>query len=305
MRNTNRDAIILNERIQSIWNRIYKVNESLTQYEQNQLILGFEDGINELFGFLGDIGAGVHKFAKKLTGGSKQAFDYVSKKGEEYYNKGKELAGKAWEAIKNFAKNVVETVKNGYNKAVESIASGYQSFKSFMVKAAQDAATAIQEAYKTMQDKGAALIESIKGIWSDILQEAGLAIEAIKEKFTSMKDGFKAWLEKSKVDLEKSAIDTGQSGIEILVKISDMAKQAWEKTTDVAATTAKVAFFLAVVPIVLLIEGCKKIPDAYKSSVEMINNFLEKEAAEIKARYDKGMATEKFKYIKTFENFKY
>lgn len=295
----NVNVLILTEGIEKIWNDVYSVNESMTTFERKELIRGFEDGINELFG---KWAAKAMNFKDKLVGGAKQAWNSMVAKGKEYYEKGKQLAGEAWEKMKEFAGNVMAKIRESYGKAVEAISTGYQNFKLSVTKAYQDALTSINQAYQSMKDKAQAFAEACKGIWSDILEESALLIQATKEKFAAMKEGINEWFSRNKAELEKSASEAKASGIDSLKKLGEMASAAWAKTTKVATDIGCVALFICVAPIVGLVNGIKAIPGVYDSAVEMVKNFAEKEAAEYR---EHRVANESFKYIKTFEKFKY
>lgn len=127
----NTNVLILTEGIGKIWNEVYSVNESMTTLERKELIRGFEDGVNELFG---KWAAKAMNFKDKLVGGAKNAFSSMAAKGKEYYEKGKQLAGEAWEKMKEFAGSVMQKIKESYGKAVEAISTGYQNFKLSVTK---------------------------------------------------------------------------------------------------------------------------------------------------------------------------
>jgi hypothetical protein len=294
----NIDVLILTEKIDSIWNRVYSVNESMTVSERRELIRGFEDGINELFG---KWAAKAMNYADKLVGGAKNAFTSMAAKGKEYYEKGKQLAGEAWEKMKEFAGSVMQKIKESYGKAVDAISTGYQNFKLSVTKAYQDALTSINQAYESMKDKAAAFAEACKGIWSDILEESALLIQATKEKFAAMKEGVSEWFTKNKAELEKSAREAKSSGIESMSKLSEMVSTSLAKGAKVASDIGAVALFICVSPIILLVKGVKAIPGVYDSAVGMVKTFVEKEAAE----YAENRVKESLRYIKTFEGFKY
>jgi hypothetical protein len=295
----NREALILESKINKVLQQVYSVNESITSEQRNQLIIGFEDGINELFG---KWAAKAMNFKDKLVGGAKQAWGNMVAKGKEYYEKGKKLAGDAWESMKEFSDNVLQKVRDSYSKAVDAISAGYQSFKLSLSKAYQEALVSISQAYEAMKDKAEAFAEACKGVWSDILEEAALLIQAIKEKFTSMKEGISEWFNKSKSDLEKSIITTKSSSLDSLKKLGEMVNNALSTATKTSKEIGCVAVFICMVPIIALINGVKAIPGVYNSAVEMVKNFVEKEISEYSEYRNKS---ESLKYIKTFENFKY
>jgi len=294
----NIDVFILIENIDSIWNQVYSVNESMTLSERRELIRGFEDGINELFG---KWAAKAMNFKDKLVGGAKQAWSNMAAKGKEYYEKGKQLAGAAWESIREFAGNVMSKIRESYGKAVESITTSYQSFKLNVSNAYQEALKSISSAYESMKDKAAAFTEACKGIWSDILEESALLIQATKDKLSAMKEGVNDWFAKNKVELEKIVSEAKSSSVDSMKKLGDSTSVVLSKATKTAGEIGCVALFICVAPIVGLVDGVKAIPGVYDSAVEMVKNFVEKEAAE----YAEYRVKESLRYIKTFEGFKY
>lgn len=295
----NREVSILESKIDRIYKQVYAVNESITSDQRKQLIIGFEDGINEFFG---KWAASAMNLKDKLVGGAKQAWSNMAAKGKEYYEKGKKLAGDAWESMKQFADGVLQRVKDAYAKAVDVIATSYQSFKVSVSKAYQDALVSIKQSYESMKDKAQAFGEACKGIWSDILEESALLIQATKERLNSMKEKAGEWFDKNKADLEKSVAEAQASSIDSLKKAGEMAKEAMSKATKTAAEIGCVCVFICISPIIGLVNGVKAIPSVYDSAVEMVKNFVEKEVSEYNQYRSKN---ESLKYIKTFENFKY
>jgi len=298
----NIDVFILIENIDSIWNQVYSVNESMTSLERKELIRGFEDGINEGIGTL--LGRGW-KSTKQLVGSAKQAFSSMVAKGKEYYEKGKQLAGEAWEKIKEFAGNVVSKIREAYGKAIESITTSYQSFKLAISNAYQEALKSINSAYESMKDKATAFAEACKGIWSDILEESALLIQATKDKLSAMKEGVNDWFAKNKVELEKSVSEAKSSSIDSMKRLGDLASDALAKASktavEIGKEIGKVAIIICVLPIIGIVEGIKAIPGVYDSAVEMVKNYVEKQVADFHIA-DKS---ENLRYIKTFEGFKY
>ena len=292
----NINVLILTEGIEKIWNRVYSVNESMTVSERKELIRGFEDGINEGIGSL--LGR-AWKSGKELVGGAKQAWNAMAAKVKEYYEKGKKLAGEAWEKMKEFAGSVMQKIKESYSKAIESITTSYQSFKLAISNAYQEALKSINSAYESMKDKAAAFAEACKGIWSDILEESALLIQATKDKLSAMKEGVNEWFAKNKAELEKSVIQAKSSSIDSMKRLGDLASGALAKASKTAAEIGEVAIVICVLPIIAIVEGIKAIPGVYDSAVEMVNNYVEKQVADFRKM------SESLRYIKTFENFKH
>jgi len=294
----NSSVIILENEIEYILEQVYSVNESLNQYQRNQLVQGFEDGINELFG---KWAAKAMNLKDKLVGATKQVFTNMANKGKEFYEKGKKLAGDAWDSIVKFKDNVVTQIQEGYAKAVDFISTSYVSFKQALANAYRAASKSIEDAYKSMKDKMEAFAETVKGIWSDIVEECTLLYHNTKEKLIAMKDNISAWFAKNKSDLQKSIDETKTSGMESLKSLGEKASEAWNKTKQVASDVAAVALYICVQPIIFIINSVKAIPGVYENAIKMVKEFIDKEVAE----YNQYRVKENLKYIQTFERFKY
>lgn len=294
----SREVLVLNQTLERIFNKVYSVNESMSSNQRELLIMGFEDGINELFG---KWTAKAMNLKDKLVSNTKKTWNSMVDKGKEYYEKGKKLAGDAWESMQKFANNVVNKVKESYNSAVTKISSGYDAFKSSISNAYQESLNTINQAYNSMKNKGEAFVEACKGVWADVLKETSLLIQKIKEKMGSMKNGFNEWVEKNKSSLTESINKSKSSGIESMNKLSELASSVLSKSKKVARDIGFISFFMAVASINLLLNGIKSIPGIYDSAVKMVNEFIEKEIAEHNKHRVKN---EKFKYLKAFESFK-
>lgn len=294
----NSSVIILENEIEYILEQVYSVNESLKHDQRNQLIQGFEDGINEIFG---KWAAKAMNLKDKLVGATKQVFTNMANKGKEYYEKGKKLAGDAWDSIVKFKDNVVNGIKEGYAKSLDFISTSYASFKQSLANAYRTASKSIEEAYKTMKDKMEAFAETVKGIWSDIVEECTLLFHATKEKLMAMKDDISSWFAKNKVELQKTVEETKSSGMDSLKSLGEKAAEAWGKTKQVASDVAAVALYICVQPIIFIVNSIKAIPGVYENAIKMVKEFIDKEVAE----YNQYRVKENLKYIKTFERFKY
>jgi gas vesicle protein len=294
----NSSVIILENEIEYILEKVYSVNESLSHNQRNLLVQGFEDGINELFG---KWAAKAMNFKDKLVGATKQVFTNMANKGKEYYEKGKKLAGDAWDSIVKFKDNVVNGIKEGYAKAIDFISTSYVSFKQALSNAYRAASKSIEEAYKSMKDKMEAFAETVKGIWTDIIEECALLYHGIKEKLMAMKDNISSWFEKNKKDLQQTLDETKSSGMDSLKSLGEKASEAWTKTKQVASDVAAVALYICVQPIIFIINAIKGIPGVYESAIKMVKEFIDKEVAE----YNQYRVKENLKYIQTFERFKY
>jgi len=324
----------LKREINSIMNEVYSVNESISSTDRQELIRGFEDRINELFGksigkFFGKTrnffsraadkaGEWKDKSAKAISNmaaSAKQSMDNARKKAVEYYEKGKKLAGDAWESLKNFANQCVSRVKSAYASAMDSINAGWKSFKNSLETAYNEVSAALAQAWSDMKEKAEAFGEACKAIWAEIVEQTTIFIQSVKNKFKEMGDRSSKWIEENKAELEKNAESAAQSTLDGLKKLGQGALEVLKKTGEIAKNTGLIIVFMVIYPFELLWKGMKAIPGLVEKMVNNVNEFIAKEVAEGKAEYEKvrgeylagkeGMKGESFRYIKTFENFRY
>lgn len=292
MKSTNRHSIVLESKIENIFNQVYsnRLNESLSSYQKNQLQAGFEDGINEVLGKLlakgvtAISGAGdkLKAFGTRIVGGGKKALDYVTAKGNEYYEKGKKLAGDAIKNLQEFKDKLIKDIVEGYDAAVAKIAAGYEAFKTQMTIIYQKTIKAIEESYVAMKDKAAAFAEYIKGAFSEILAKISLLAQSTKEKFLAMKEGFNEWVNKNKKSISESLEKLKTLGIKGIEQFIELSKKALEGGKDVLKLIGILSIAIILGPIILLIAGLKAIPGIIESAKEMISNYINREIEEYK-----------------------
>lgn len=300
----NSDVLILTRRINRIYDQVYSLNESLSNEERRYLILGFEDGINEEF--IGRALGKARNFLKGSAKKAKQAYNYMSKKGEEYYNRGKKLAGDAWKSMKEFGDKIIKSVESGFNKAVESVVSSYNSFVSGIRSTYEGVVNSISEAYKKMKEKSEAFKEYLKGVYNDIIAKTSKLISDTKNKISEAGENMDKWMKENKESLSKKAREVKNSGIESMVKLSNIISDILDRSKKTAKDILGISVFICVAPIVLIVEGVKRIPGIYDYVVKMVNEYVNKQIEEYKqvtSEYD--AKSESLTYIKTFENFRY
>lgn len=296
----NSDVLILTRRINRIYDQVYSLNESLSNEEKRYLILGFEDGINEEF--IGRALGKARNFLKGSAEKAKKTYNYMSAKGEEYYNRGKKLAGDAWESMKEFGNKIIKSVESGFNKAVSVVVSSYNSFVSGIRSTYEGVVNSISEAYEKMKEKSEAFKEYLKGVYNDIIAKTSKLISDTKNKISEAGENMDKWVEENKESLSKKAQEVKNSGIESMTKLADIISDILNKSKKAAEDIAGISFFICVVPILLIIEGVKKIPGIYDYVVKMVNEYVNKEiavynklASEFDSRNDKNQGDEEVK----------
>jgi len=305
-------------KIEQITNEVYFLNESLDMYDRRSLIMGFEDGMNEERSWAEWAGGGVawlQKKAANVVGQVKQGLNYAIEKGNEYYERGKELAGEAWDSIKKFSADVLNGLTTAYKSALDTIQSGYNKFISMMSNAYTTASEAIKSAYNKLKEKGEAFVNACKSIYQKVIENSILAYQATKEKFISMGNGFTKWINNNADSIKKQAEEAKTSTVAGISKLGEMVSNAMTKTGEfvsnamtktgeVASKVAMIALFVIVWPIKTLINGIKSIPLVYDSAVDAVSKFVESTISDFKKGHTDEMGkNESLKYIISFNNF--
>lgn len=294
----------LKREIRSIMNEVYSVNESITMLERQELIRGFEDGINEeIGGFLGRMAGKTANFFSKAadkatewkdksskaisTMGTniKNTYNAAVKKAEEFYQKGKQLAGEAWEKIKNFADQCVQKIQSGYAAAMNAIASGWKSFKNALSTTYNEVSQAISSAWEQMKEEAAAFGEAIAAIWANIVKETAAMIQSMKQKMKEMGEKSSKWIQENKAELEKDAQIAAQSTLEGLKTLGQKTMEILKQGKDIAVEVGMVIVFMVVYPFELLWKGIKAIPGVAERVSVMVKDFINKEVEEYKSEY--------------------
>jgi dsDNA-binding SOS-regulon protein len=296
----NNEVLTLTRRINSIFERVYSLNESLSVEDRRYLILGFEDGINEEF-----IGRALGKARNFVKGGverAKKGYEDASKKGQEYYERGKKLAGDAWDSIKEFGNKIIKGIEAGFNKAVSVVVSNYNSFVSVVTKSYQDAVNSISEAYDKMKNKAESFKEYFKGIYNDIIAKTTKLIADTKQKMIDTGDDLNKWIESNKESISNKVEESKRSGIESMNKLSKIISDILSKTKKTAKDIIGLSIFICVSPIIIIVNGVKKIPGIYDYVVSSVNEYINKQIQEYKlvtsefdSRNDKNQGDEEVK----------
>lgn len=294
-----------------IFDEVYSINESIDGSSRVDFQRGFEDGINELFGGgLGRLAAKTQKFFTGLKGKasdaydrSKQAVSNAVDKSKEFYQKGKEMAGRAWDAVVEFKDKVVAKVKEGFARASEAISNGWASFRAAISNAYAKSVEAISEAWSKMKEKGSAFADAVSKIWGSIIDKTKEMISSMKQRFVSMKEKFSEWLSNSRGSLMKSVSNSKNSVIGAFKLLGEKVSAAVAGIAKGASAIASVVLFICTYPMVLAVKGLKAIPVAYKRAIDAVKGFIEREMEEMKTAYREEMARESFGRIMTFQKF--
>jgi phage-related protein len=297
-----KNVAILEKQINHIFEQVYTLNESLSVYERRALVLGFEEGLNQIIneefwrskkdsdsgasGSIGNVAGNLWRGVKNIGSGIKKGYDTAVEKGKELYNQGKELAKKAWTSIKEFGAAVADGIKTAYNKSVDFVVTNYNNFKQALVEAWNTAGEEMKAAYETMKEKAAELGEAVRGIWANMMEKTREFVAKTKAKMIAAKDSIAEWIKSNKASIEKNIEEAQKSTIEGMNSLAKMAKDALNKAGKVALNIGAVALFICVWPIVKVIEGIKAIPGIYTVAVEATKNFLKAEIGKIKSEFE-------------------
>jgi len=283
--------------LDGIYDRLYSLNESLSIYESKQLMKGFEDGIKEGWGDW--IGKTAAKAKKVVTG---------------TYNKGKNLAKKAWVSIKEFANEVYTTINNAYKNSIDYITSAPGKIKNILNNAYESVIEKVTSALEALKDKADELKQAINTIYDNVAKKA---IQAGKDAVAKIVDA-KVWLKNNYEIVKQSFIDAKNSTItwikEAGIKGLEVLKKIGSGTLKVASVIGFIVAGLIILPTQLLIKsgimlyntGVDAVntgAEYVKTAVTNANNYLKKEFSDIAKGYQEEMAHESYNNIKSFNQF--
>ena len=289
------DRIIFKKEIDSIYENLYSINESLSSSESNDFVRGFRDGIKEGFKLVNENGwesilewnpfKAVAKGVGAVVGGAKGL-----------YNQGKQMAAKAWASVSQFATDVMNKIKTGIQTAATWVSQQPGKIKEYLSGVYNQAVADMKSAYETLKDKATELVTSIQNVWNQITTDIQTAIQTAKTAVCKTEESAKAWFEKNKQITINQANELKQSTTEWLKKAGETALQI---TTAIGNGTAKaligVGALVALViigPIDLLVKGIKAVPELYTAAQKQVEaglNAIEKQWEAIGEEYNKGV----------------
>lgn len=287
--------------INKIYENVYRINESLSIDESKEFMNGFNDGIKE--GWFSKAAGATGKFLGKTYQGTKDA-----------YNKGKELATKAWNSVKDFANSIYTKVKNGISTASDWISSQPAKIKEYLGRVYTDIVEDLSTAYTKLQGKAAELQTAVANIMSNIKTNISNGVQKIKTYWINNKEQAQQWYNTNKAIIEQQAIEAKnssiawlkQAGIDTLNVLAKIGKGALK----VGQVIGEISLFLIFGPFVLLAKGAIKLEKVahqfVSNGIDSIGEEWKKSVQEFKTEFASQQKPigESFKHIKTFESFR-
>jgi phage-related protein len=283
--------------IQDIYDKVYRLDESISSEDRKILIMGFENGMNEGLGSF--IGKTIAKTKNLFTGAKDKAvdgwdsfkqkssdvLDKVKSKGSDMWNKGKELAKNAWESIGNFFKDIKNKVSQGLSAAGKALSNGYDAFKTKVSEVYDNAKITIFNAIEASKEKIAEFKTACQKLFTDITSKIESFFISTREKITQMK----GWVSKSYESIKKSIIDAKKSGVKWFSEFAEKVSRLMESSGGKAKKISAVALFICTWPFIKMINGFKKMPEIYRNAVDSVKAFFNKEIQDFWKGYNEEM----------------
>lgn len=288
-------------KIDKIYEKVYQINESLSINESKEFMRGFDDGIKE--GWLSKAAGAAGKFIGKTFQGTKDA-----------YNRGKEIASKAWASVKEFADSVYAKIKNGLSTAANWISSQPAKIKEFLGGIYNGVVNDLTNAYTKLQGKAAELQQAVANIMNNIKTNIAASSKQIKSYWASNKEQTQQWYNTNKAIVEQQAIEAKNSSIGWLrqagIDTLNVLAKVGKGTLKVGQVIGEISLFLIFGPFVLLAKGAIKLEKTahqfVSNGIDAIGEEWKKSVQEFKTGFasQQKHISENFKHIKSFESFR-
>ena len=312
----------LKREVNSIYNEIYRINESLSISEYKEFMRGFEYGIKEgykIFLEADNIETG-RKFKDRLVGGAKSfwsdtkkaAGDVVDKTkkaasdvvdaGKKAYSSGLETAGKLWGSIVDFGKSVIDGVKEKIGEIGKAIKNGYNSVKQSISDILNEVSVQIVKSYEQFKDKAGELKKSIIEIYNKSLLALEEGFYYSLGAIINAPEDLKKWYNNSKESLIKSFEESKKysegvydDSIEKIVGFLKKGEETFVKTIQGAKEGSKLlAYFVIGAGIKggeSIISGIGKMTDAGEKTVSELKDAVRKKTSDYLNNLSSGLAT--------------
>lgn len=288
------------KKIDNIYEKVYNINESLSLLESKEFMRGFNDGIKE--GWFSKAAGAAGKFVGKTFQGAKDA-----------YNKGKDMANKAWSTVKEFADSIYSKIKTGLSTAADWISSQPAKIKDYLGGIYNGVIKDLSIAYDKLKNKGVELQQAISSIMSNIKTTIVSSCQKIKTQWETNKEKAQQWyitnkaivIEQAKEAKASTAAWLRQAGIDTLNLLAKIANG----TVQVGKVIGVISLFLIFAPFVALVKGAvslHKVAHKFVSDgIDAIGEEWKKGIGEFKTQFAEQQKPlgEQFKHIKTFESF--
>lgn len=275
------NRIIFKKEIDSIYEKLYSINEGLSSVESNDFIRGYQAGIKEgykifqehineenPFTFVNEVLFGnIARGIGKVVGGAKGLFQ-----------QGKQMAASAWKTVGDFATQVINKVKNGITTAASWVAEQPAKIKEYLTGIYNQAVDDMKSAFETLKDKAKELAQSITNIWNSVLEGIKSGINAAKAKISQTEESAKVWYDKNYQLVISQCEEWKRSGIDWAVKAGQTVSDVFAKVKSGTLAALKVVGIAVAIiiagPFYLLIKGIQQVPELYKLAQKQVNDGI-------------------------------
>ena len=265
-----------------IYQKVYKLNESLSKEDFELLSAGFEDGINEGIGkWLGKAAGMISDIPNKI----KKGVTSVSDKAKDIYKKGKEFAKDAIDKIKNWMSETGEKIKVWISDASKFISDKYDLFVQKIQEAFSSMSKKLVEFWEATKEKSKALWEATKNLFEKISDSIKKGYQSIKDKLSKMGEGISEWVKTNWTKLK--------DGYENMTdKLGDLYQKALEAIRKGGSSSKK---WISIIALKMIITPAKKagklfskIPLLYKEYMGKLTKLINDEIQEFKVGFEDG-----------------
>lgn len=272
----------LKTELDSIYERVYLIKESMSSEESAIFAAGFEDGINEGIGKMFGKAVG---WISDLPNKAKKAAKWVGDKASDLYKRGKEWASNAIDKIKNWFSDTFEKVKQWMSDAGKWISEKFETFVEKMKSAYAAMGKKLVELWEATKDKSKAFWEATKGFFSKMMSGIKKGYQSAKEWLYKMGGKASEWVKRNWEKLKDFTSRAKDKLGELFNKALEMIKKGGavaKKWLDI------VALYLITKPTEKIKEWIKKIPELWEKYSTMFKDFIDRQVHEFKLGFEEG-----------------
>lgn len=278
------------QEIDSIFEKVYSLNESITSLERKSLIQGFEDGLKE----------GLGSWLGSALGKTTNFFRGLPDKAKGWYQKGKNYASQAWNWVKDLANKIVNGVKTGFSNAINWCSTNFKKFTEMVSNAYNTAIEGIKSAWQKLSGKISEFSDWCVDMWNKLVENVKSLVKKTKEKLLSLGSKISDWVSSSWQKIKEYAENAKNSTIEAFRKLGEKVSNGLKSGLKKAGEIASAVLLICAWPFSKLIELVKKIPSLWQKLVAIITNYIKSEIEDFKRAYGEEM--ERYKQSKIDRN---
>lgn len=292
------DRINFKKEIDSIYEKLYSINESLSLEDSKEFIRGYQEGIQDGWKVYQEHINDENPFTfvnEALFGGLAKGIGAAVGATKGLFQQGKQLAAKAWKSVGDFSTEVMNKVKNGINQAIDWISEQPAKVKQFLTDLYNKTVADLKSAYETLKDKATELATAVTNIFNNVVASIKSGIEKAKAKIMANEEAAKAWFDKNYQIVTQTAEEWKNSSIEWMKKagqtVADVATKVKNGTIKFLAGVGVCVAIIVFGPIYLLIKGIMAVPELYKLAQKQVEsglNSLGNYWMELQQEYAKG-----------------